>query len=33
MIEVMFERADANADGSLDPAEFKSGYAIPVPTP
>jgi len=33
VIEVMFERADADADGSLEPAEFKSGYAIPVPTP
>jgi Ca2+-binding EF-hand superfamily protein len=31
--ETMFERADANDDGSLAPAEFKSGYAIPVPTP
>ena len=33
VIEVMFERADANDDGSLEPAEFKWGYAIPVPTP
>lgn len=33
VVEAMFERADANADGSLEPAEFKSGYAIPVPAP
>jgi len=33
VIEAMFERADANDDGSLEPAEFKSGYAIPVPAP
>ena len=33
VIEAMFERADANDDGSLEPAEFKSGYAIPVPEP
>ena len=33
VVETMFERADANADGSLDPAEFKSGYTVPVPVP
>ena len=33
VVETMFERTDANDDGSLDPAEFKSGYAVPVPVP
>ena len=33
VVETMFERADANGDGSLEPAEFKSGYAVPVPVP
>ena len=33
VVAAMFERADANGDGSLDPAEFKSGYAVPVPAP
>lgn len=33
VIEAMFQQADANADESLEPAEFKSGYRIPVPTP
>jgi len=32
-IEALFERADATDAGSLEPAEFKSGYAIPVPAP
>ena len=31
VVEAMFEQADANDDGSLEPAEFKSGYRIPVP--
>jgi len=33
VVEAMFGRADANGDGSLDPTEFKSGYAVPVPVP
>ena len=33
VVEAMFEQADANDDESLEPAEFKSGYRIPVPTP
>ena len=33
VVEAMFGQADANADGSLEPAEFKSGYRISVPTP
>ena len=33
VVEAMFEQADANDDGSLEPAEFKSGYRIRVPTP
>ena len=33
VVEAMFEQADADDDGSLEPAEFKSGYRIPVPTP
>ena len=33
VVEAMFEQADADDDGSLEPAEFKSGYRIRVPTP
>ena len=33
VVEATFEQADANDDASLEPAEFKSGYRIPVPVP
>lgn len=31
--ETLFERVDANGDGSLDAAEFQSGQPVPVPVP